>query len=468
MSYRALGDSGLTIGLVGTLMSQRIAETLILTMTRGMSLSEWQRLGLIGREWALYDLLGENYERIVVISHGGSEDIAIAEALGGHVIAIVNEDGLDATTYVSTLMDRLDRFVGPIRDAVIKTNQMDDAGAACAIAAGLRDRGCPVGLIARCGYLRSQFLARDLGPGSVEARDAALIEATVIGSSDLVVGTTSEIVDDLSWRDGLDAEGVRVIPNYVNMEDPVLSAEDRVPGLAVYVGQLVERKRVESLIRAIAEQPPEEHAVLEIIGDGPERGALEGLATELEAPVKFLGLMDHEQALERMSRASVYLHASLLEGHPKSVIEAMACGTPCIVADTPGLGSLVENGVTGIRVPGEAETFAYALAGVLSDIGWRNQLGACASERARKKYGLDKVIELEREAHATALELGQAHDGTASPLIRWNSALLVHSPERVAQAWQDALESLLVQLPESRRTALIEAMGRRKARQEAA
>jgi len=445
-------------------MSEGIAETLILTMTRGMSLAEWRRLGLLDREWALYTELARHYQRIVVISHGGDEDREVAAELAGNVIAIVNEDRLDTPNYVATLMDRLDEFVGPIRDAVIKTNQMDDGGAACALTAGLRDRGCPVGFIARCGYLRSQFLAREHGSGSHEAASAALIEKSVTGSSDLVVGTTREIVEDLSWRDGLGEDHVRVIPNFVLADRQVVPAEDREPGLAVYVGQLVERKRVSNLIRAVANQPAEEHASLEIFGDGPQREELRKLAEELGAAVRFMGQRPHAEVLERVSQASVYLHASSLEGHPKSVIEAMACGTPCIVADAPGLGSLIENGVTGIRVPGEAETFAYALAGVLGDTSWREQLGACASERARKLFGLPRVVELETEAHRTALAIGRTNTGRDAPMIRWNAALLQHQPDRIAEAWQDAYESLLHYLPATRRSAVIEAMGRRKNR----
>lgn len=445
-------------------MNDAIAETLILTMTRGMSLAEWRRLGLLEREWSLYERLAASYERIVVVSHGGLEDVEIARHLPGEVTVIVNEDDLDAPTYAATMLDRMDRFVGPVREAVIKTNQMDDAGAACSLAAGLRDRGAVVGLIARCGYLRSQFVARQFGAGSPEACTAALIEQIVTGSADVVVGTTPDIVNDLSWRDGLDGDRVRVIPNYVRAEGTVLAAEDREPGLAVYVGQLVARKRVENLIRAIAEQPKEENAHLEIFGEGPERSSLEALAAKLGAAVHFRGQRPHAEVLDRVSRAAIYLHASSLEGHPKSVIEAMSCGTPCIVADAPGLGTLVENGVTGIRVPGEAETFAYAIAGVLGDLGWRDQLGACASDRARKMYGLSRVAELEREAHSSALEFGRAGGGRSAPMIRWNAALLQHGPERIAESWLDAYESLLHYLPASRRAAVIEAMGRRKSR----
>lgn len=443
-------------------MTQRIAETLVLTMTRGMSLADWERLGLLKREWALYERLSENYERMVVVSHGGEADLAIGKDLGEHVTVIVNEDGLDSPTYVSTLMDRLDRALGKINDTVIKTNQMDDAGASGAIAAGLRDRGIPTGLIARCGYLRSQFLARELGSGSRMACEAALIEQGVVGLADIVVGTTKQIIDDLSWRDGLHLEHVRVIPNFVYTDRMLLNADDREPGVVLYVGQLVERKRVGNLIRAIAEQPPEEGAVLEIIGDGPERASLEQLAAETGASVRFLGIQPHDVVLDRMSHASLYAHASTLEGHPKSVIEAMACGTPCIVADSPGLGSLIENGVTGIRVPGESETFAYALAGVLSDISWRNQLGVCAAERAQKLFGIDHVIELEREAHEAAIAFGRMGEGRNAPLIRWNAALLQHSPEKIAEAWQDALETLLAHLPDSRCASVLAQMGRLK------
>jgi glycosyltransferase involved in cell wall biosynthesis len=431
-------------------MTTTIAQTLIVTMSRGMSLTEWDRLGLLEREWAIYERLKSRYERVVIVSHGSSTDLSITSTLGPDVSCIANTQGLDSLAYVASLPARL-ADLGPLTSAVIKTNQMDDAGAACVLASSLRQARVPVALIARCGYLRSQFLAHEHGPGSPQAISAGLIEQTVIGAANLVVGTTSTMVDDLCWRDGLDTSHVRVIPNYVLADYPVVEAGDRDPKLLLYVGQLVERKRVDVLIRAVADLPPQPEVVLEIIGDGPEEGALRALAAELKVRAVFRPRLPHREVLDRMSRAAIYLHASALEGHPKSVIEAMSTGCSCIVADTPGLGCIVENGVTGVRVPGTAETFAYALAGVLEDECWRQQIGACAAEQVRTRFGLDRIADLEVEAHQAAFSLAQSRCDLDRGVLRWNPLMLHQDPDQIAQAWQDSFNEMLLRMPEDQR-----------------
>jgi hypothetical protein len=58
-----------------------IADALVLSFTRGVSLSDWRRLGLLGREWALYERLAPLYGVIVFVTGGGAEDRAIAAGL---------------------------------------------------------------------------------------------------------------------------------------------------------------------------------------------------------------------------------------------------------------------------------------------------------------------------------------------------------------------------------------------------
>lgn len=428
-------------------MSERLAQTLIATMSRGISLREWERHGLLAREWTLYQNLAPLYERIVLISHGDESDQPLADQLDPRPIVITNRDHLPVIDYVASLPSRLHETLGPIESALVRTNQMDDAGSACAITGWLRADGVRCALIARCGYLRSQFLAAEFGAGSTQAADAALIERTVIGMADMVVGTTEQIVSDLAWRDGLDADRVRVVPNYVIDEANAEIPHDREPGLLVCVGQLVPRKRVDHLIRAVADLREEHQITLEVIGSGSEEPALRQLAAELKAPVVFHPRLPHIQVLDRLRHASIYLQASSLEGHPKTLLEAMACGTPCIVADSPGLGNFIQNGVTGICVAGEPQTFSYALAGLLEDGCWREQIGACAARFARTHYSIQRVAELEREAHVAAMALGANLARQTPPMVRWNPALLNHSPEQIAQAWQHAFDMLVARLP---------------------
>jgi glycosyltransferase involved in cell wall biosynthesis len=107
----------------------------------------------------------------------------------------------------------------------------------------------------------------------------------------------------------------------------------------VTVGRLIGHKNVDLLIRATAilavERP---NLRVLVIGDGPERGALEQLAQELGVSrnVRFTGYVERDQdKLRLMKTARVCALPSTREGFGIAALEAMACGLPVVVVDHP-------------------------------------------------------------------------------------------------------------------------------------
>ena len=92
----------------------------------------------------------------------------------------------------------------------------------------------------------------------------------------------------------------------------------------VSVGRLIRTKRVDAAIRHAAQ----EHRRLVIVGDGPERGALERLARELGADVTFTGLVPRQRALAWIAASSELWFASEAEGSSTVLREARALGRP--------------------------------------------------------------------------------------------------------------------------------------------
>ena len=394
-------------------MPDRIADTLVLVFTYGMSLRGWQSSGLLAREWALYDALLPRYERLVLATYGGPDDAAALDAVirpehRPKVAVVCRAPGISVEAHAADLPARVAASVGDARTVVVKTNQMVGGEVAVGITQTLRAGGRRVALVARGGYLWTRFAAHDHGPDSPAATDAAAREGALCAAADLVVGTTPDMVEDLAWRYLLPPERVTVIPNYVLIDRPVRPASERTPGLLLYAGQLSPRKRVDLLIRAVAmlDAATRSAVTLEIIGEGPERKALGALAASLAAPVRFLPRLPHHDVIERMSACAVYAQASELEGHPKTVLEAMAAGTPVVVADAPGLGDVVTHGGTGLRLPPDPAAFAHALQELLRDEDWREQLGGAASRAIRTSFGLPTVIALECAAHRRAADHG--------------------------------------------------------------
>jgi glycosyltransferase involved in cell wall biosynthesis len=95
---------------------------------------------------------------------------------------------------------------------------------------------------------------------------------------------------------------------------------------------------------------------LKIVGDGPERAALEreGRATGVQA--QFTGYLSGPQLAEALAGArGVVIPSEWYENAPMSVLEAMACGKPVIGARIGGIPEMIEDGVTGyLFEPGNA------------------------------------------------------------------------------------------------------------------
>jgi glycosyltransferase involved in cell wall biosynthesis len=122
------------------------------------------------------------------------------------------------------------------------------------------------------------------------------------------------------------------------------------------------------------------------VGGGPERAALERLAGRLGVAdaVRFHGHLPLPAMVELLHRCHLFLNASPKEGWGLTVIEAAACGVPCVAADSPGLRDSVEDGVTGLLVPyGDTAAMARAALALLGDPARREAMGARAAVRAR-------------------------------------------------------------------------------------
>jgi glycosyltransferase involved in cell wall biosynthesis len=104
----------------------------------------------------------------------------------------------------------------------------------------------------------------------------------------------------------------------------------------------------------------------------------------------------------------VFILPSHFEGHPKTLIEAMACGLPVIGADTPGINNLIRHGETGFLCGTEPEQIREAIVSVLGDAGLRQRLGRNARDEAMATFSLDAIVQKELAVLEEAVS-GLAH-----------------------------------------------------------
>ena len=261
------------------------------------------------------------------------------------------------------------------------------------------------------------------------------------------------MIDELAWRYAMDPDQLVEIPNFVLSDMPLRHADERASGTVLFADDLVERKRVDLLIEAIWELPESTRSGLtfSIIGNGPDRDRLEQYARNLNIPAVFEAALPHAELMDRMSRCSVFVHASAFESHPAVVIEAMATGAPVVVADAPGLAGIVRHCVTGLCVPSEPKAFTHAIEGLLSDAGWREAIGSAACREALGLYGLEKIAATEIRSHARAMQLSC----NAGPLdhgrVLWDEGLPAAGTVEAARIWTQIASHFAEQMtPENR------------------
>jgi len=121
------------------------------------------------------------------------------------------------------------------------------------------------------------------------------------------------------------------------------------------------------------------HSSLVIVGDGPERVALEGLAGD-DPSVRFLGALPREEALRELSGAALLVLPSLCyETFGLTVLEAASQGVPAVATNIGGQSSLVQDGITGRLVPpGDSAALAASLRALLSDPAALRRMGDAA------------------------------------------------------------------------------------------
>ncbi len=120
----------------------------------------------------------------------------------------------------------------------------------------------------------------------------------------------------------------------------------------IFVGGLVPRKACDLALRAAAQLLLNDLARFVVVGDGPERGRLEELATSLgiENSVTFCGWLKHSEALSRLRSADVFVFPSVRDFGGGVVFEALAAGAVPIVVDFGGPGDIIHPEV-GYKVP---------------------------------------------------------------------------------------------------------------------
>ena len=161
-------------------------------------------------------------------------------------------------------------------------------------------------------------------------------------------------------------------------------------GRLLWVGRLAASKGLPILMQSLASlQQSYPDLVLTLIGDGPDRSALEDQAERLgvRPRIRFLGYRSQAEVRQELKGADIFVLPSFAEGVPVVLMEAMASGVPVVATRVAGVGELVEDGVSGYLVPpGDPTPLAESVAKLIEDPTLRSRFGAAGRARVEKEF----------------------------------------------------------------------------------
>ncbi|HLL08470.1 MAG TPA: glycosyltransferase [Nocardioidaceae bacterium] len=242
---------------------------------------------------------------------------------------------------------------------------------------------------------------RHQGTSDPSPRTRVRAESRLAGNVDLVVATCRDEVRELA-RLGAPVERVRVIPCGVDVEHFTPEGPRLLPpgpARLLCVSRLVERKGVDTVVRALPALP----GVELVIAGGPnadelphdaEATRLSALAERLDVAdrVRLIGRVQHEDMPALLRSADVVVSTPWYEPFGIVPLEAMACGRPVVGTAVGGLLDTVQPNVTGLLVPPrDPAAVASAVRTLLADPDLRARFGAAASRLAVHRYDWSRI-----------------------------------------------------------------------------
>ncbi len=336
---------------------------------------------MLDRELALYRQLQSRGVGIEFVTYGDRGDLTFADAIPGLQI-YANIEGVKLSSYERKVVG------SSLMADVYKSNQI--AGADIGLLAA---RKAKKKFIARCGYLLSEIQYNKYGPKSKQAKHADKLENKVFSEADQVAVTTQRIADVVANKYGVKPETINVIPNYVETDRFSPASNRQVnPKLRIgFVGRLDNEKNLFQFIRAIIDFDVE----VWLVGYGPQQDQLEEFSEGGRAQVKFLGAVPNKDLPGLLQQCDLFALPSLYEGHPKALIEAMACGLPVLGTRVTGIQEIISDGQNGVLCETDAASLREGVRRLLDDEELRTRVGKAGREYVQTHFALDRVVDLE-------------------------------------------------------------------------
>lgn len=258
---------------------------------------------------------------------------------------------------------------------------------------------------------------RDLRSLAIRAQGfvSQRLERSLFARADVLLAVASSVARELSAY-GIDPSRVAVTGNAVDADEFSPGATNMPEPVVMYSGRLSDRKGLADLIHAMALLAPAHPPMrLRLVGSGPAEGDLRRLAVHLGLSdrVEFVGHVPSERRHElvRMYReAAVYVQPSHYEGLPTSLLEAMACGRPCVATEVSGHPDAIQDGLNGLLVPPrDPSSLARSIGRYVSDPPFAERIGRAGRGTILQRFTWESLARVHEQAYERARVVRARH-----------------------------------------------------------
>lgn len=180
------------------------------------------------------------------------------------------------------------------------------------------------------------------------------------------------------------------LPNGVDIDlfKPIKNKKKSPKTKILAVGRLENQKNLGLLIRAVSKTGGE----LKIVGQGSLKKKLVDLAKNLHVNLSIIPTISYNQMPKIYNDADIFVLPSVIEGHPKVLLEAMACALPVVGTDVEGTKEIITNKKNGILISPTIENIVKSINLLQSSSSLRIQLGKTARNTIKSNFDLNKLI----------------------------------------------------------------------------
>ncbi|MBE0416991.1 MAG: glycosyltransferase family 4 protein [Coriobacteriia bacterium] len=215
-----------------------------------------------------------------------------------------------------------------------------------------------------------------------------------LGQADGIIALSEQSRHDLAAL--APPHKIAVVPNAVAVPQMGTERGRRI----VFLGLLCVKKGVDDLLEAVRLLQGDEAASgweVVLAGDGDVRRVRERSAAVVGGPaVRVTGWLERAEVEGLLASSSIFVLPSYEEGLPMSLLEAMAAGLAVVATPVGGVPEVIEDGMNGVIVePGDVESLANALRGLIQNEPLRRRLGdraRAAAQEARGEEALSRAL----------------------------------------------------------------------------